>query len=551
MNVWPVIARELRSQARQPFTYLLRLYAGAALVVVAWFFSLQPESPANSGSLLFVWLHRTLLLSIWLLLPLGAADCISQERREGTLGLLFLTPLTARGIVLAKAAAHSLRALTLWLAALPVLTLPFLWGGLAWQGVAIACATHFCSILLVVSVSVLASALCRRTQRALAMTAALGTVVVGVFAYVVGGVVALVFLWKISGVRGGAWGSSNWWNDWWRAIEDPAKCIAGFLELVLGGGVMWNRSTAAWPAGAQQALVLAFGAGAVVTVLGAVMLLLLAARVLRRRWRESIRSVRVERLEKTFCRPVLGVGVLRWWLRRRLDRNPIGWLEQRSWSGRLLLWAWLAIMVSVYSAALTGPRLLAGDFDGIQLLLSVLLLLSLTATASGSFRRERETGVMELLLVSPLSVEQIIFGRLRGIWMQFVPSAALLVCVWFFSAGLLMDLNPWGSVWLVSSLLTIPVIGLRNSIAYTSYLGAFVATLLIGQLLPAFVANVPRLLWSVQMLFGFRGGFGGRDYAEAGYLNAALVQAVIAFFMLLALRRNLSERRFARQTRAA
>lgn len=551
MNVWPVIARELRSQARQPFTYLVRLYAGAALVVVAWFFSLQPESPTNNGASLFVWLHRTLLFAIWLLIPLGAADCISQERREGTLGLLFLTPLTARGIVLAKAAAHSLRALTLWLAAMPVLTLPFLLGGLTWQGVAISCITNLSSILVVVSVSVLGSALCRRTQRALAMTAALGTIVVVVFSYVVGSVVALLFLWRMGRVGGGGWGGSDWWHSWLRAIEDPARCVAGFLDLVFGGGAMWNRSTASWPAGTQHAMLVAFCGGAVVASFGAVMLLLLAAGILRRRWRESIRSVRVERLEKTFCRPVLGVGVLRWWLRRRLDRNPIGWLEQRSWSGRLLLWSWLAIMVSVYSAALTGPSLLAGDFDGIQLFLSVLLLLSLTATASGSFRRERETGVIELLLVSPLSVNQIIFGRLRGIWMQFVPSAALLVIVWFFSAGLLMDSNPRGSVWLMSSLLTLPVIGLRNSIAYTTYLGAFLATLVFGQLLPAFIANVPRLLWSVQMLFGFRGGLGGRDDGLGGFMNAALVQAVIACLMLVSLQRNLTVRRFARQGRRA
>jgi len=40
--------------------------------------------------------------------PMLAADCVSRERREGTLGLLFLTPLDARGIMLAKSMVHHL-----------------------------------------------------------------------------------------------------------------------------------------------------------------------------------------------------------------------------------------------------------------------------------------------------------------------------------------------------------------------------------------------------------------------------------------------------------
>ena len=92
MNVWPVITRELRAQARQSFTFTLRLYGVTALLAVTCFVVLQPEFTASDGPRLFVWLHRTLLAAIWILIPLSAADCLSRERREGTLGLLFLTP---------------------------------------------------------------------------------------------------------------------------------------------------------------------------------------------------------------------------------------------------------------------------------------------------------------------------------------------------------------------------------------------------------------------------------------------------------------------------
>jgi len=41
---------------------------------------------------------------------------------------------------------------------------------------------------------------------------------------------------------------------------------------------------------------------------------------------------------------------------------------------------------------------------------------SMAASAAGSFRRERESGMLELLLVSPVGEQRIISGRLRGLW---------------------------------------------------------------------------------------------------------------------------------------
>ena len=54
--------------------------------------------------------------------------------------------------------------------------------------------------------------------------------------------------------------------------------------------------------------------------------------------------------------------------------------------------------------------------------------------SSSSFRRERETRVLELLLVSPINEWQIILGRLRGLWTQFLPSLALLLGGWAYLA---------------------------------------------------------------------------------------------------------------------
>src|SRR5881275_361238 len=121
----PVIERELRSSSRQPFTYWLRAIAVSSLLLASLIFGLGHGFEPNVGGSLFSSLHFTLFCAIWILVPLLTADCISRERREGTLPLLFLTPLKPGGIVLAKGMAHGLRAFSLWLAVLPVMMIPF------------------------------------------------------------------------------------------------------------------------------------------------------------------------------------------------------------------------------------------------------------------------------------------------------------------------------------------------------------------------------------------------------------------------------------------
>src|SRR5215218_2240681 len=108
MNVKPVIERELRVQARQSFTYLLRMLGVATLLFACFYFAATEGFMSQFGGKLFGYINFTLFCSIWILVPPLAADCISREKREGTLGLLFLTPLKARDIVLAKGLVHGL-----------------------------------------------------------------------------------------------------------------------------------------------------------------------------------------------------------------------------------------------------------------------------------------------------------------------------------------------------------------------------------------------------------------------------------------------------------
>jgi ABC-type transport system involved in cytochrome c biogenesis permease component len=133
MTLLPVIERELRAESRHGMTYWLRVVGASALLTAAVLYWLDDGFRDQQGDQLFHVLHQTLFWAIWILVPMLVADCISRERREGTLGLLFLTPLRARDIMLAKGLAHGLRGMTACLAALPIVVVPFLMGGVDWR----------------------------------------------------------------------------------------------------------------------------------------------------------------------------------------------------------------------------------------------------------------------------------------------------------------------------------------------------------------------------------------------------------------------------------
>src|SRR5258706_8343890 len=63
--------------------------------------------------------------------PLATVDCISRERREGTLGLLFLTDLRSYDVVLGKMFAASFGMVIGLTAALPVAAIPLMMGGIS------------------------------------------------------------------------------------------------------------------------------------------------------------------------------------------------------------------------------------------------------------------------------------------------------------------------------------------------------------------------------------------------------------------------------------
>src|SRR5438552_3749524 len=132
MLLTPIIERELRVEARRPWNYWTRVLAGSAGLWVVLILGLRYSwlEPQAFGHFVFARLFTLLFYLIWLIVPLQFCDLMAREKRDGTLPLLFLTPLTPASIVLGKALAQLLRASTIMLVLIPLMTLPILAGGL-------------------------------------------------------------------------------------------------------------------------------------------------------------------------------------------------------------------------------------------------------------------------------------------------------------------------------------------------------------------------------------------------------------------------------------
>src|ERR1043165_4619554 len=127
MTFLPIIDRELRTAARKRSTFWLRIAAALTAILIGCLFLLLSRAGAFSltglGSVLFgviTWLAMASVAAAGLFFT---SDCLSEEKREGTLGFLFLTDLRGYDVVGGKLLATSLRCFFALLAVLPILAM--------------------------------------------------------------------------------------------------------------------------------------------------------------------------------------------------------------------------------------------------------------------------------------------------------------------------------------------------------------------------------------------------------------------------------------------
>ena len=481
MQFPPVIVRELREEARRPATGRLRAAAaGVVFVVLAVFWLNNPVSEGDGGKV-FSLLNTVFCVAIWLIAPFTTADCISREKREGTLPLLFLTPLTPAGIVFGKVVTHALRAFSLLLAVIPVMLVCFMLGGLPWQTAVVALFMDSISIALALSAGLVASSFCREWNRAMGMTMVSAALFLAMYA----GMLSLVAAFLSPASR---------WNWEIGGIWENLTMIGFGFNEGWGNTRSWNRM--------RPDAILAFN-GMLLTFAVCVLSvsLILAHRAIRAARLSEPPSQRAEELERAVWRPRFWQGRFRRRMAGLLDRNPIGWLQRRTTGARVTGLCWLLGTIAV-EAWMFGDRNAIQFYPYRQLgdwsvWLALLMLLSVSYAASGSFLRERQSGALELILVTPLSVGRIVRGRLLGIWGLFlVPSLILLGAFGYYlsfnirrfyvdEASLIQGadtsfvffLFPWLMV-------SLAVIGLHFSLVRKGFIAAFLSTVLFGAIIP-------------------------------------------------------------------
>lgn len=405
MTILPVVERELRVAARRRSAFYTRLAAGAVAVAAGagglWFEG-NWASASTMGGGLFGLLAGIAFLFCLVAGPVFTADVLSEEKREGTLGLLFLTDLRGYDVVGGKLAAASVTAAFSLLATLPVLAIPILMGGVSLERFGQTALALGNALFFSLAAGVLVSAVSENARSAFALTG------------------FLLFLW---------FGFLPWLADavgnlgrhdlWWALVMlSPSSAFLMAQETT-------KYTSMPLTTGNAYAAALA-GSHAVAWVF-----LALAGRVTARIWHEQARSTRIVRWRERWLDLSYGTGERRRQLRTRLlARNPVLWLGSRHRLKRGLLWGFVVLALGVWSVW----RILAGEGADswgstffIAWFLQAPLKWLMASEASQRWAAERQSGGLELLLTTPLTVEEI----LRGQWLAFrrlfgVPAAAVL-----------------------------------------------------------------------------------------------------------------------------
>ncbi|MEO8426970.1 MAG: ABC transporter permease subunit, partial [Verrucomicrobiota bacterium] len=160
MTFLPIVERELRVAARRTHSYRTRTLAALITCVVVSGILItagQFSTPMKMGQSLFKLLSWVAFVYCLLEGARTTADCLSEEKREGTLGLLFLTDLKGYDVVLGKLLATSLNSFYCLVAVFPAFAISLLLGGVTpgefWRMVLVLTNTLFLSLCTAMWVS--------------------------------------------------------------------------------------------------------------------------------------------------------------------------------------------------------------------------------------------------------------------------------------------------------------------------------------------------------------------------------------------------------------
>ncbi len=410
MTFLPIVARELRVASRKRSTFWLRVIAALVGLILGGAFLSLPSMVfglVGMGKILFGVLTWMAVIAAFATGVFFTSDCLSEEKRDGTLGFLFLTDLRGYDVVLGKLLAASLRALSGLLAIVPIFAVTWLMGGVTgvqlWKTSLALVNALFGSLAW----GLLASALGRDSQR------------------VMGGTLGLLLLL----VLGGPLVDTILASAHGRGFVPYASLISSGYAFVSAGA--WGHS----PFWLSLALSHALGWAAIA----------LACLLVPRAWQERAKK-----------KAGLAAGWAYHWKyggferRRRLrvkllGLNPVLWLACRERWQAFGIWL-ITLILSVITiwALVQLPGQMWFGWTYLGWIFTMFLYLWAASQACRFFAEAKRSGLVELLLASPLDERAIVRGQWSGHLRMFGVPILLLLSI--HVVGMVMGQGSWRSL---------------------------------------------------------------------------------------------------------
>ncbi len=404
MTFLPIVQRELLVASRRHSTYSTRLAVALVAIVIGIFFYVANLRAARNLVAYYIFQGLS-VLALFYCLAAGrrsTADCISEEKREGTLGLLFLTKLKGYDVVLGKLAATSLNSFFCLLAIFPVLAVPLLMGGITngefWRMVLVLVNTFLFSL----AVGVFSSVLSENPRRAMGAN----------------------FIWfiLIGFTLPAMCGAIAYFTPLHVFIPELLFCCPAYPFYLSFERYYRFNTEHFWNS-------MAIVHGLTWILIG------LASRIAVRVWQDRPAEKNKRRWRERWHTLVYGNSRKRAALRKRLlDINPFFWLAARAWFKPFGAWIGLGIIASWW--LIERGFLDASWHDELlnftlAFLLNSLLKLWVAVEAGQRLADDQKMGALELILSTPLTVRDILLGQFLALRRQFLGPLLVVLVVQF------------------------------------------------------------------------------------------------------------------------
>ena len=449
MTFLPIVERELRVSARRPGTYWGRMGSALAAIGIGGWIMFIPglRTPHELGLTLFIALSIIAFIFSLLIGVATTADCLSEEKREGTLGLLFLTDLKGYDIVFGKLAATSFNGLYGMLAIFPVMAIPLLMGGVTgaefWRVVLVSTNNLFFSL----AVGMFCSAISRDERKALVLA-----VLIIVLLTVVVPLIYLLILeiYRAKGVR-----------TLWEARKLMLIPSPGFACFFAFDGTFSNSIFKGYN--------FFYESVACIHSLGWA-LLVATCFIVPRTWQDKAGSPAASSRQERWRRWAYGAPPGRQTRRTRmLETNPFYWLTARDRLKAAFVWGFLGACGLLWLwgfLAFKRGWLDQGVYVVTAFLIHSVLKLWVASEACRRLCMDRRSGALELLLSTPLTVKKILNGQMLALWQQFAgPLFVVLVADTIFISTHRAEadwLRTWAAavIMLLADLITLSWVGM-------------------------------------------------------------------------------------------